>query len=92
MKAVLLKGYGDAERMYIGEYKDPVIAEDEILVEVAASGVNRADILQRQGKYPPPEGASEIIGLEVAGRVASVGKKCTKWRIGDRVCGILAGG
>jgi len=92
MKAILLKGYGDAEQMYVGEYERPVIAEDEILVEVVACGVNRADILQRQGKYPPPEGASEIIGLEVAGRVASVGAKCTKWRIGDRVCGILAGG
>lgn len=92
MKAILLKDYGEAEQMYIGDYKDPVIGEKDLLIQVAACGVNRADILQRKGKYPPPPGASEIMGLEVAGIVINKGIKCTKWNIGDKVCGILEGG
>lgn len=92
MKAILIKEFGAAEQMYIGEYPEPLLAEHEILIKVAACGVNRADILQRKGKYPPPKGASEILGLEVSGTVIRKGNACRKWNIGDRVCGILPGG
>jgi NADPH:quinone reductase len=70
----------------------PQPAEGEILIRVAAAGVNRPDLLQRQGNYPPPPGASNIPGLEVAGTVAALGAGVTGWKIGDRVCALLAGG
>ncbi|MDX2028287.1 MAG: alcohol dehydrogenase catalytic domain-containing protein, partial [Alphaproteobacteria bacterium] len=70
----------------------PVPAADEVLIKVAAAGLNRADILQCQGKYPPPEGASDIIGLEVAGEIVSVGRDAPRWKTGDKVCALLAGG
>ena len=62
------------------------------MVDVAASAVNRADLLQRQGHYPPPPGASEIIGLECSGRIAALGEGVTGWSVGDEVCALLAGG
>jgi putative PIG3 family NAD(P)H quinone oxidoreductase len=64
----------------------------EVLIRVAAAGVNRPDVLQRQGHYPPPPGASDIPGLEVAGEVAAVGHRVTEWRLGDAVCALVAGG
>ena len=64
----------------------------EVLIDVVASAVNRADLLQRQGHYPPPPGASEIIGLECAGRIAALGEGVTGWSVGDEVCALLAGG
>jgi NADPH2:quinone reductase len=64
----------------------------EVLVRLAAAGINRPDVLQRQGGYPPPPGASDIPGLEIAGEVVSVGPGVTRWSIGDRVCGLVAGG
>lgn len=70
---------------------DPV-AGAEVLVEVFATAVNRADLLQRAGKYPPPPGASPILGLEVAGKVKQVGPEVRRWKVGDRVMGLLAGG
>jgi putative PIG3 family NAD(P)H quinone oxidoreductase len=70
----------------------PAPVEGEVLVEVAAAGVNRADLLQRAGHYPPPPGASAILGMECAGTVSAVGPGVTAWRIGDRVCSLLAGG
>jgi NADPH:quinone reductase-like Zn-dependent oxidoreductase len=63
-----------------------------VLIDVVASAVNRADLLQRQGHYPPPPGASEIIGLECAGRIAALGEGVTGWSVGDEVCALLAGG
>lgn len=64
----------------------------EVLIKVAAAGLNRADTLQRQGKYPPPEGASEIMGLEVAGEIVALGPNTSRWEIGDKVCALLSGG
>ncbi|MGV0815202.1 NAD(P)H-quinone oxidoreductase [Mycolicibacterium boenickei] len=71
---------------------DIAAANDEILIRVSAAGVNRADLLQAAGKYPPPPGASEVIGLEVSGTVAAVGANVTDWSVGQPVCALLAGG
>ena len=75
-----------------GTAPDPVAGPGEVLVDVAAAGVNRADLMQRQGHYPPPPGASEIIGLEVSGHVAALGEGVTGWQVGEPVCALLAGG
>lgn len=92
MKAILLKKHGDASQLYVGEYQTPEPAEHEILVKLKATALNRADILQRRGLYPSPPGASPILGLEISGIVEKLGSKCTKWQLGDRVCGLVAGG
>ncbi|TCN21095.1 putative PIG3 family NAD(P)H quinone oxidoreductase [Mesobacillus foraminis] len=90
MKALLVKD--TTKTLYIGECKDPVIGEEEVLVSVKATALNRADLLQKMGKYPPPPGESSIIGLEMAGVVERTGEKVTRWKPGDRVCALLAGG
>ncbi len=92
MKAIYVSQPGGPEQLQIGEFPDPVPGESDILVQVSAAGVNRADILQRQGKYPPPPGAPPFPGLEVAGVVVAVGSSCRRWKVGDRVCSILSGG
>ncbi len=92
MKAILLKQEGDAGQLYIGEYPMPEVGAEEILIRVQATALNRADILQRQGNYPPPPGASAILGLEVAGIVEQVGPGVTQWKSGDNVMALLAGG
>ncbi|OUM84644.1 MAG: NADPH:quinone oxidoreductase [Bacillus thermozeamaize] len=92
MKAVLVKEPGGPEQLMIGEFPRPKPREREILIRVKATAVNRADISQRQGKYPPPPGASPIMGLEVAGIVEAVGSACTRWKPGDKVFGLLPGG
>ena len=92
MKAILTKKFGGSSQLYIEKIDIPVTSENEVLVKVHAAGVNRADILQREGKYPPPKGASHIIGLEIAGEVTSVGTNTSKWEIGDKVFGLLPGG
>jgi putative PIG3 family NAD(P)H quinone oxidoreductase len=74
------------------EVPDPVAGPGEVVVDVVASSVNRADVMQRQGHYPPPPGASEIIGLDCSGRIAALGEGVTGWRVGDEVCALLAGG
>jgi NADPH:quinone reductase len=74
------------------ERPDPVPAAGEVLIRVAAAGINRPDIMQRQGHYPPPAGASDIPGLEVAGVIESVGPQVSEWRAGDTVCALVAGG
>jgi tumor protein p53-inducible protein 3 len=91
MKAVQLHKFGNAEELFIGEVETPERKENEVLVKVFASALNRADLLQRQGNYPPPEGESEILGLEMAGEVV-VSDANSKWQKGDRVMGLLAGG
>ena len=78
MKAVTFKDYGDASVLEINEIEKPSINEDEVLIKVAAAGINRPDILQRSGFYPPPKGASEILGLEVSGKVVEVGNNINK--------------
>jgi putative PIG3 family NAD(P)H quinone oxidoreductase len=92
VKAVLPRTYGGPEVLEYVEVPDPELAAGEVLVEVAATAVNRADLLQRQGHYPPPPGASEIMGLECSGRVAALGDGVTGLEIGQEVCALLAGG
>ena len=92
MKAVIVEKPGDENSLKLGEVPEPAIKPDEILIRVRAAGVNRADILQRQGFYPPPPGASEIIGMECAGEVAAVGAAVTGWKIGDRAMALIPGG
>jgi putative PIG3 family NAD(P)H quinone oxidoreductase len=85
-------GRGPAEALRLGERPDPVAGPGQIRIRVRAAGVNRPDLLQRQGLYPPPPGASAILGLEVAGEVDQVGEGVDRRRIGDRVCALLGGG
>jgi tumor protein p53-inducible protein 3 len=92
MKAILVKEPGGVEQLYLGEAPTPVPGEGELLVRVHAAGVNRPDVLQRKGKYPPPPGASTILGLEVAGTVEELGPNSGEWRVGDAVCALLPGG
>jgi tumor protein p53-inducible protein 3 len=92
VKAVLVRQPGGPEQLAIGEVPTPVPAAGELLVRVRAAALNRADILQRQGNYPPPPGASDILGLDVAGVVEEAGPGCRERRSGDRVCGLLPGG
>jgi len=74
------------------EVEDPIPGVDEVLIDVAAVGLNRADVLQRKGFYPPPPGASNYLGLECSGVISAVGANVTAWKIGDQVCALLTGG
>lgn len=85
-------GSGPAEALKIAERPDPVARPGEVLIRVRAAGVNRPDLLQRTGAYPPPPGASDVLGLEVAGEIEAVGEGVTRWTVGDRVCALLGGG
>ena len=90
MKAVLVEK--ETHRLYIGDWEDPLMGEGDILVGVRATALNRADLLQKIGKYPPPSGESTVLGLEMAGVVEAVGSAVQRWRVGDRVCALLPGG
>ena len=92
MKAILFDKYGDPSVLYIGEAPKPIIDDNEVLIKVAAAGVNRPDILQRQGGYPPPKGASEILGLEVSGKIVEIGKNIDLDFKGKEVCALVTGG
>jgi len=92
MHAVVVRSPGGPDQLSWQEIPDPVAGPGELVVDVAAAGVNRADLLQREGSYPPPPGASETLGLEVAGTVAELGAGVTGWARGDRVCALLSGG
>ncbi|RJS45883.1 NAD(P)H-quinone oxidoreductase [Nocardioides cavernaquae] len=92
MRAVEAIEPGGPEVLEIRELPDPVAGPGEVLMRVAATAVNRADVLQRMGFYPPPRGASAIIGLECSGTVAALGEGVTGWQVGDEVCALLAGG
>ena len=92
MRAIVITEFGGPEVLRVASCPDPEPAPREILVRVHASGVNRADLLQRRGLYPPPAGESEVPGLEFAGVVEEVGGGVTRWRPGDRVMGIVGGG
>lgn len=85
-------GTGGPDAMHLSSRPIPKPGEKEVLIKVAAAGINRADIMQRQGKYPPPVGASDIIGMEVAGTIAALGSDSQRWKIGDKVCALLTGG
>jgi putative PIG3 family NAD(P)H quinone oxidoreductase len=92
MKAITLKEFGGPEVMQIGELPTPEPGEGQVLVRVMATSVNRADLIQRQGNYPPPPGESEILGLEAAGVIETIGTGVSGWKPGDRVMGLVAGG
>ncbi|MCV7260867.1 NAD(P)H-quinone oxidoreductase [Mycobacterium shimoidei] len=82
----------DADQLLWQQVPDVTPARGEVLIKVAAAGVNRADVLQAAGRYPPPPGASEILGMEVSGTVAETGDEVTEWSVGRKVCALLAGG
>src|ERR671927_880270 len=92
MHAITVREPGGPDVLTWTEVPDPVAGPGEVLVDVVASGVNRADLLQRQGHYPPPPGASEILGLECSGVISEVGAGVTGWSVGDEVCALLSGG
>ncbi len=94
MKAILIRD-DDKRSLVWSDVPDPVMKDDEILIEIYAAALNRADLMQRAGDYPPPAGCPEWMGLEVAGKIKAMGKTAeaeSKWRIGDRVCALLGGG
>jgi putative PIG3 family NAD(P)H quinone oxidoreductase len=92
MKAVLADPPGGPEALLVRDVPVPVPADDEVLIKVHAAGLNRADLLQRQGKYDPPAGMTRILGMEAAGEVVALGKKVQRWKVGDKVCALMAGG
>ena len=92
MRAVTVSEPGGPEVLTLAEVPDPEPGPGELAIDVAATAVNRADLLQRQGLYPPPPGASEVIGLECSGTVSAVGPDVEHWEVGDEVCALLAGG
>ncbi len=92
MKAVLLEGFGGLDVLKVGEIEVPQPGEGQVLVKVAATTINRPDLVQREGKYPPPPGDSEILGLEVAGVISAVGPGVSGWAVGDRVISLVGGG
>jgi putative PIG3 family NAD(P)H quinone oxidoreductase len=92
MQCIEITRFGGPEVLRPAERPDPAPGPGEVLIRVVAAGVNRPDVMQRRGVYPPPPGASDIPGLEVAGTVAEVGPDVSQWREGDRVCALVAGG
>jgi len=92
MTVIECKSIGGPDVLRVAMRPLPVPADDEVLIKVAAAGINRADLMQRRGKYPPPVGASDILGMEVSGTVAALGKNAGRWKIGDRICALLSGG
>ena len=92
MRAVTLPSYGGPEVLTIADVPDPVAGPGEVLIEVAATAVNRADLLQRQGFYHPPPGASPYPGLECSGTIRALGAGVAGWSVGDEVCALLSGG
>src|SRR6266481_4146082 len=92
MRAIVVKGPGEADTMRVVEVPRPAPRAGEVLIKVTAAGVNRADLVQRKGHYPPPAGITDILGMEVSGQVAATGKNVARWKVGDSVCALLAGG
>ena len=92
MKAITLPEFGGPEALVLADVETPEPRAGEVLVRVAAAGVNRADLLQRQGRYSPPPGESDLPGLEVSGTVEALGEGVSEWSVGDEVCALLTGG
>ncbi len=92
MKAVLMDAFGSVDVLRVGEAEKPSPAEGQVLVKVFATSINRPDLVQREGKYPPPAGDSEILGLEVAGVIEEIGAGVTGWQVGERVMTLVGGG
>jgi putative PIG3 family NAD(P)H quinone oxidoreductase len=92
MRAITISSPGGPEVLTLSEVPDPAPAPGEVLIDIVAAGVNRADLLQRQGMYPPPPGAPPYPGLECSGLIAAAGQGVTDWHAGDEVCALLSGG
>lgn len=92
MKAVIAEMPGDESVLRLADVPEPTLRPLDLMIRVRCAGVNRADLMQRQGNYPPPPGASDIIGLECAGEVVAVGSEVKGWRVGERAMALLAGG
>ena len=92
LKAIIVRTDQDNRPLRWQEVPDPSYGPDEVLVDVHAAALNRADLMQRAGNYSPPPGASDILGLEMAGRIAAMGSQVRDWQTGDRVCALLIGG
>lgn len=93
MKAIVITAPGGPEVLQLQERPTPQAGPGEVLVKVFAAGINRPDVSQRKGNYPPPKGASpDIPGLEIAGVIAGLGENCSVWKIGDKICALLTGG
>ncbi|XP_052201195.1 uncharacterized protein LOC127807407 [Diospyros lotus] len=92
MKAIVITTPGGPEVLKLQEVEDPVVRDDEVLIRVEATALNRADTIQRKGSYPPPKGASPYPGLECSGTVEALGRNVSRWKIGDQVCALLSGG
>jgi len=92
MKAIVIQTEQENKPLVWQETPEPACGADEALVDIHATALNRADLMQRAGNYPPPPGAPDILGLEMAGVIAAVGSDVTGWQVGDRVCALLPGG
>jgi putative PIG3 family NAD(P)H quinone oxidoreductase len=92
MRAVIVSSPGGPEALTVIDRPDPTPGEHEVVVDMAGTAVNRADTLQRQGHYPPPPGASDVLGLECSGVISAVGPSVEGWKVGDPVCALLSGG
>ncbi|MDQ3615399.1 MAG: NAD(P)H-quinone oxidoreductase [Actinomycetota bacterium] len=92
MRAVIASRPGGPDVLTVTDLPDPSPGDDEVVVDMAGTSVNRADTLQRRGNYPPPPGASDVLGLECSGVVSAIGSAVSGWSVGDRVCALLAGG
>jgi putative PIG3 family NAD(P)H quinone oxidoreductase len=92
MKAILIERPGNEDVLKLGDFPEPTPGPSDLLINVRCTGLNRADLMQRQGLYPPPAGASPILGLECAGEVAAVGAQVQGWRVGDRAMALVPGG
>lgn len=92
MKAIQVDTIREGRPLVWQDTTDPILTTDEVLVEIHATALNRADLMQRAGNYPPPPGASDIIGLEMAGVITQLGAKVQSWQVGDHVCALLPGG
>ncbi|OMO76564.1 Alcohol dehydrogenase superfamily, zinc-type [Corchorus capsularis] len=92
MKAIVITKPGGPEVLQLQEVDDPEVKDNEVLIKVEATALNRADTLQRKGSYPPPKGASPYLGLECSGTIQAIGKDVSRWKVGDQVCALLSGG
>jgi NADPH2:quinone reductase len=92
MKAVRIEAPGPAYRLVLADESPPKPGPGQVLIKVAAAGLNNADLLQARGKYPPPPGASTILGMEVSGTITQLGENVSGWKTGDKVCALLSGG
>lgn len=92
MRAVLCREPGGPDVLEVRHLDDPTPEPDGVVIDIAASAVNRADLMQRQGRYPPPAGESDVLGLECSGTISATGADVTRWQVGDRVCALLTAG